>query len=270
MRTIYTLTLATAMLMALGAAVSAQDWNFHVVDDAGDMGVYSRIAVTSDGTPHIVYKNASLGTIFIAWWVPDGMGSGHWERRQISSNTSTNDYVRLSIDSYDRLHISYGSYTPSQAIWYGIYDTATESWTLGQEVATTLRGKHDMTLYEDGGDVTVLIATINSNTLYVVRRDPGSGLWSAETAYSSSDVSDTPSIAVDSGGGVHVSFFETGGSNLMYATDSRGGGWSSEYVDIPGAVGYYSSIVIDTGDVPYIVYYDATNDDLKWARLVTE
>jgi len=258
------------MLITCGVAAYSQDWNFQIVDDAGDMGTFSRIAVTSDGIPHIIYKNASLGTVFLAWWVPDGMGSGHWERRQISSNTSTNDNIRISIDSVDQLHISYGSYSPSGGIWYGIYDTASESWTLGPERATTLRGKHDMTLYEDGGDVTVVVATIYSNALYVVRRDPDSGIWSEETAYSSSGVSEIPSIAVDSGGGIHLSFYETLGANLMYATDSRGGGWASEYVDIAGGVGYYSSIVIDAGDVPYIVYYDATNDDLKWARLVTE
>lgn len=269
MRTITALSLAAALLSGFGAAVPAQDWNFHIVDDAGDMGTHSRIAVTSGGIPHIIYKNNSVQSVHLAWWVPDGMGSGHWERRQVASGTGTNDQIRLSIDSYDQVHISWGGYSGAQGIWYGIYDPSTEAWTHGPELATSLRGKHDMTLSEDGGDVTVVLAVTYSNVLYVARRDPGTGIWSDETAYSSSSVSEIPSVAVDSGGGIHVSFYETGGGNLMYATDSRGGGWASEYVDTPGTVGFYSSIVVDTGDVPYIVYYDSTNDDLKWARLVT-
>ncbi|MDD3642155.1 MAG: hypothetical protein PHQ19_01640 [Candidatus Krumholzibacteria bacterium] len=269
MRLIVSASIAAAFVLLTSAASNAQDWNFHVVDDAGDMGGFSRIAVTSGGIPHILYKNLAANTVRLAWWVPDGMGSGHWERRQVASGSYSSDYIRLAIDAYDRVHISYGGMYPSNGIWYGIYDPAAEAWTLGPEQASARRGKHDMTLYEDAGNVTVVMALTYFNILYVDRRDPGSGLWSEETAYSSSAVSELPSVAVDSGGGVHVSFYETGGANLMYATDSRGGGWAAEYVDIAGAVGYYSSIVIDTGDVPYIVYYDGTNDDLKWARLVT-
>ena len=269
MRSIVIAFLTAALVLLCSAVLFAQEWNFHVVDDAGDMGYYSRIAVTSGGIPHILYKSSS-GNVHIAWWVPDGMGSGHWERRSITGSSSTSDLIRLAIDSYDQVHVAYATYSTSPGIWYGIYDPSTESWTLGPVLATSHRGPFDMTLYEDAGDVTVVLAITYSNVLYVSRRDPDTGTWSDETAYSSSAVSQTPSVAVDSGGRVHVSFYETAGNNLMYATDSRGGGWAAEYVDIPGTVGYYSSIVIDTGDVPYIVYYDSTNDDLKWARLVTE
>jgi hypothetical protein len=78
---------------------------------------------------------------------------------------------------------------------------------------------------------------------------------------------DRPSIAVDSNGTAHVSFYDVTGSNLMYSTNA-GGIWVTEYVDIVGTVGYYNAIVIDAGNTPYIVYYASGNDDLKYAKLL--
>ena len=42
---------------------------------------------------------------------------------------------------------------------------------------------------------------------------------------------------------------------------------SISQVDVVGDVGKYSGIVVDSGNVVHIAYYDATNGDLKYATL---
>ena len=60
MRTIALLFACIAVLCILPVDGSeAQDWNFHIVDDVGNAGEHSQIAVTSDGTPYILYENTN-------------------------------------------------------------------------------------------------------------------------------------------------------------------------------------------------------------------
>jgi hypothetical protein len=67
---------------------------------------------------------------------------------------------------------------------------------------------------------------------------------------------------------MHVSFFEPTGQNLMYATKAWDDvTWQVSTVDITGSVGDYPSIAVTPDNHVHIVYYDATNGDLKYATL---
>ena len=74
------------------------------------------------------------------------------------------------------------------------------------------------------------------------------------------------SIAIDSYGYKHISYWQYGffGGDLMYATD-KSGSWVDSYADSSGSVGEYTSISVDSNDAVHISYYDATNGNLKYA-----
>jgi len=72
------------------------------------------------------------------------------------------------------------------------------------------------------------------------------------------------SVAIDTNGVLHVSYFDDTFNDLKYATDASGT-WTVETVDSPGDVGRYSSIAVDSNGVAHIAYYDASNGALKHA-----
>ncbi len=88
--------------------------------------------------------------------------------------------------------------------------------------------------------------------------------WIYETVDASPGVGSDASIALDSSGKVHISYFDYSNKDLMYATNAYGT-WVTITVDSDGDVGWYTSIAIDSRDKAHISYFDNNNNDLKYA-----
>lgn len=88
--------------------------------------------------------------------------------------------------------------------------------------------------------------------------------WMKGIIDSGSEVSNVVNAAIDSNGYLHVSYYDTNGQDLMYATNADGQ-WKTEIVDSVGNVGKYNSIDVDVSGNVHISYYDNTNQDLKYA-----
>ena len=76
------------------------------------------------------------------------------------------------------------------------------------------------------------------------------------------------SIAVDSNNKKHISYYQSSGSDLKYATDVSGS-WVASTIDSAGAVGLDTYIAVDSSDKLHISYYDASNSSLKYATNAT-
>ena len=81
---------------------------------------------------------------------------------------------------------------------------------------------------------------------------------------STGNVGEYSSIAIDSYGYKHISYYDANNIELKYATDKTGS-WVTISVDASGDVDQYSSIAIDSNDAVHISYYDSTHGDLKYA-----
>jgi hypothetical protein len=257
---------ALITLAVLGASAGAQDWNVQLVDDSGDVGYDSQVAVLSNGTPYIAFVGS--GDLKLAWWVDQGDDSG-WNF-DVLANAAAGRAKEMLVDSQDRLHLVWCSGNNS---YYGIYSPVTQDWVLGPEVVPIAQytAHLDLALWQSGSDlIPVVVGNADSN--YPVKlavRNPGTGAWTAETCSGTYNAAGPSSVAVDALGGYHVSFYEYTGRNLVYAGKPAGGGsWALQTADVTGDIGQYSSIVVNAAGEVYIAYYDVTNGDLKFATTV--
>jgi len=99
--------------------------------------------------------------------------------------------------------------------------------------------------------------------LYYAHYD-GSNWQEERVDTSSGEVGSFASIALDSKGKAHISYYDVTNDELKYATNASGA-WVITTVDSSGDVGGYTSIALDSYGKAHISYYDWTNDDLKYA-----
>jgi hypothetical protein len=79
------------------------------------------------------------------------------------------------------------------------------------------------------------------------------------------DVGCGTSLALDSGGKPHISYYDRGNRSLKYARWS-GTNWRITTVDVADWGGAFNSLAVDSRDRPHIAYYDFDNGDLKYAH----
>ena len=87
------------------------------------------------------------------------------------------------------------------------------------------------------------------------------GTWSSETVDGSAGVGQYSSLALDSGGNPHVSYYRAGGG-LLYASRS-GGQWQIQLVQDGWMVGAHTALALNAFDQPRIAYAD---DDYRALR----
>ena len=210
--------------------------------------------VDSSGYAHIAYGGDHL---YYARY--DGTD---WIITTVNSAFGVGEFASLALDKDKRPHISYyDQYNgrlkyaafdgtnwliavvdqppPAEAALLGGESLLEESPSLAEPLGHGER--LNPSLQEDSG----------SSGEQAASSFPGVGLYS--------------SIAVDSDGFSHISYFDQITRDLKYATNTSGQ-WVTTYVDTKDKVGLYTSIAVDSKNRPHISYFDETYDDLKYAH----
>ena len=151
---------------------------------------------------------------------------GLWESEEFDDVAqAVNGDIDMVIDAIDRIHVAYGRYRCYKDSSQNIHEEA-----------------------------DIRYAKKTGSTWNVTVVDDEAGLTGGYT-----------SLAVDSAGKVHISYYNGDTHRLMYATN-KAGYWQKEVVDSATAAGTYNSIALDSSETVHIAYVDINNELLKCAK----
>ncbi|WP_144060459.1 hypothetical protein [Archaeoglobus sulfaticallidus] len=240
-------------------------WHIETVESGFDRGIvvgeYTSVALDSNDNPHISYCNATFLNLEYAW--KDSNGNWHTETVDDGGIGTS-----IALDSNGNPHISY-SYN-NGSIKYAYKDIF--GWhTVFVEVgcSTWMVYPYTSLALDSNGNPHISYCYYYNNTFGEIKYaemffNPIQHEWERviETVDSSGG-GRHPSLALDSNGNPHISYYDATNGDLKYAYKDANG-WHIETVDSEGDVGKYTSLALDSNGYPHISYYDATNGDLKY------
>lgn len=238
----------------------AQVWQ---VIDVAD-GVKPSLELSSTGDVHISFMlEAISGFVKHAIFNPSNLSF------DISDVSSGYFYgpLDLAIDQLDRPHINYHDHDLTDQVHVYFDDNV---W-----IATRIEDNG-----HDGWDNSIFID--KNNNPHTSSVDPsgfgGVGVeyafydganWQVEAIGSGGIMyANTTSLALDSKGNPHISYYNDSTKDLVYAVkDSEG--WGITAIDTDGDVGRFSSLVLDSLDNPHISYYQHLEGDSGIVKYTT-
>jgi hypothetical protein len=276
-------------------------WHIDTVDADAVRGWNSR-RLDFSNRPHFAYGLVDFNT-----WNDIGLRYAHhngavWITETVDAELGVGYSPSLDLDQQDRPQISYGrvrAYTDSDLkyAWFDdttwhfeiVDDEGAAGWYTSLVLDTADRPRIS---YFDNAGGTVNYAWRDGSDWYVEKVENGrytslvldtanrphisysagpvrytyhdGTTWITQTV--DTDWGMWPSIALDTDQRPHISY--QSGNELRYAYWD-GAVWNIMIVDQAGVVGRFSSLCLDTANRPHISYYDETNEDVKYARLVT-
>ena len=237
------------------AYLDADGWHIVTLETTqSGSGYYVSLALDSAGYPHIAYSQSTPDKLKYAY--QDATG---WHFYDLITNIDVS-YITLVLYN-DLPQISFYDNT-AEKIKYTYYNGT--DWFTEDVTSTPIYGHWNSMDLNLNGNPRISFYSVNINTLTGVlmyaKRTP-TGIWQFSTVDDSGDVGTWNSLATDSEGNPCISYTGSDGS-LMYAYWANAK-WNTEVVDPLKSLA--SKLVLDSSNVPRIIYQDYVSGNLKYA-----
>jgi hypothetical protein len=219
-------------------------WSATTVDNSGDVGSYSSIAIDSNGFVHIAYMDDSNEDLLYATSI-----DGNWNITVVEGSGDVAESPSLALDSNDRPHIVY--YNNMQGslshLKHAEYDGT--DWMIST-VSSGAEGSH-ASFALDSQDIPHIFYLGSSLDLkYATKNFPDSTSWNLQILDGGGNVGYWTSVAIDSTNLPHVSYVSDSAGSLKYATNDGAGQWT--YETVSGVTVEHTSIALNENDEPII------------------
>ncbi len=233
-------------------------WHSEVADDppSGSAGSYTSIALEADGTPHISYAYMNL-TFNISQVRHAYRRAGVWQVDTVEYDDAGGP-TSLALDSQGYPRFSYQDLA-NYRLKYAYQDAG--GWHLEVADSRTGSGDYSSLVLLPSGQPAIAYRTNTAGLRWTVR---GAAGWTSQQVDGDTSVEVFVSVALDSSGYPHASYYVWPNDALRYAYQDAAG-WHKENVDAGKYVGVSTSLALDGSNRPRISYFDRTNGKLKHA-----
>jgi len=262
-------------------------WKITTVDNTTDNnrikdgGLYTSLAIGSDGTPHISYYSAGWGGVRYAtrngdtWSLATVAGAIGTERTSIALNPRTGEPTFLYSDSHipgGHPDLWYASRTPGG--WR--YDRVTIKGFMPATPSPVFANEYSLRFDTSGGP-HVAVADydyVTPGIKYIDGLEQGTIILSLQGGLDSYPRCHEPSLALTSTNHPVIAFRNNGDyADLVLIENKEDSTNPVTIVDAAqhwGDTGYFPSIAVDSHDNPHISYrnqntHDASNNGLRYA-----
>lgn len=247
----------------LYAFFDGNDWVKETVDTQGDAGMYSSIAIDSEGDPCIGYGVEDTFEIRLA-----SRKDGAWSVGMVTSDDSSLVYPSMVLDSLDRPHFIYLTQSDDSYSCHLNYLVYEGEESVPQQVDQEGCRYNVPSLALDQNDQPHILyhaATLDKLEYTFISGDEWEYLPLATANYSRNE--STRSIAVDPVGKVHVCY-SIRDLNIFPKAEYavlEDGSWTS--ADIGSQGDLYATVALSPDGEPAVCYMDRMNSDLRFSYL---
>ncbi len=228
------------------------------LDSAGLVGTYSSLGVDSQGVAHVAYRDSTNKDL--RYLKVDGVSSS----LVLDAAGDVGLYAKLAVDGNDIAHIVYFDETADDLKYVKVEGAMNplvldSAGQVGWDPAIAIDANNiaHISYYQPANHDLKYIKLLDS-----CLADPPS---CAQVLDGPDYVGAFSSIAVDSQGLAHITYYDDTNGDLKYV--QADGVSSPVTLDSAGQVGRGITSIFDGDDILHICYFDTTNHDLKYLKL---
>ena len=251
------------------------------VDQAGDVGRYTSLAIGPDGRRHITYFDATNEDLKYAVCASNCTFAGAWTKGAVDKIGDVGIYSSLKIGPDGRRYVTYGDLT-NTSLKFATCPPSSSCTAAADWVKTTIDpdgtgGRGALALNEDGGKevayrarrqrargMELRYAVCNggcgqaANWFKVILDQTGLGSGSSVMSFAIS------------GGMRHITYYDADDEELRYATCAsnctNAAMWQKSSIDTDIHAVHSSFVQSGPFGLRHVAYYDLFQGDLKYAR----